>query len=123
MEKIAIVIPLRNAQTTIQKTLESLIKAGAFDFLGNRASLLISMPDIVAKANELKKQSLPNYFWENAEIPEAKNEELKLSTLEEVEREHIKRIIDYTNNNRTKASEILGISRVNLIAKIKKYGI
>lgn len=43
--------------TVNKKTLESLIKAGAFDLLGNRATLLISMPDIVAKANELKKQT------------------------------------------------------------------
>ncbi|HVZ58805.1 MAG TPA: OB-fold nucleic acid binding domain-containing protein, partial [Patescibacteria group bacterium] len=39
-----------------KKTLESLIKAGAFDSFGNRASLLISMPDIVGKITRTKKQ-------------------------------------------------------------------
>ncbi|MBI5044761.1 MAG: DNA polymerase III subunit alpha [Candidatus Levybacteria bacterium] len=38
-----------------KKTLESLIKAGAFDSFGNRASLLISMPDVVAKIAKSKK--------------------------------------------------------------------
>jgi DNA polymerase-3 subunit alpha len=40
-----------------KKTIESLIKAGSFDHFGNRASLLISMPDIVSKAQETKKQA------------------------------------------------------------------
>lgn len=39
-----------------KKTLESLIKAGAFDTFGNRASLLISMPDIMSKITKTKKQ-------------------------------------------------------------------
>src|SRR5690606_33569285 len=33
-----------------------LIKSGAMDEFGNRASLLIAMPDIVSKANMTKKQ-------------------------------------------------------------------
>ncbi len=45
-----------NLSAVNKKTLESLIKAGAFDTFGNRASLLIAMPDVVAKANDMKKQ-------------------------------------------------------------------
>jgi DNA polymerase-3 subunit alpha len=37
--------------------MESLIKAGAMDSFGNRASLLVAMPEIVAKINEIKKQT------------------------------------------------------------------
>lgn len=39
-----------------KKTLESLIKAGAMDIFGNRASLLISFPEIVAECQKTKKQ-------------------------------------------------------------------
>lgn len=39
-----------------KKTVESLIKAGAFDTFGNRASLLITMPDIMSKITKTKKQ-------------------------------------------------------------------
>jgi len=46
-----------NLSAVNKKTVESLIKAGAFDAFGNRASMLIAMPDVVAKANELKKQT------------------------------------------------------------------
>ncbi len=40
-----------------KKTLESLIKAGAFDAFGNRASLLVSMPEIMLKCQQQKKQA------------------------------------------------------------------
>jgi DNA polymerase-3 subunit alpha len=40
-----------------KKTLESLIKAGAFDAFGNRASLLISMPEVMLKAQQQKRQA------------------------------------------------------------------
>lgn len=39
-----------------KKTMESLVKAGAMDAFGNRAALLISLPDIVSKINRYKKQ-------------------------------------------------------------------
>ena len=39
-----------------KKTMESLIKAGALDSFGKRASLLINLPAIVEKTNRLKKQ-------------------------------------------------------------------
>ncbi len=40
-----------------KKTLESLIKAGAMDSFGNRASLLIAMPEVLLKCQQIKKQS------------------------------------------------------------------
>lgn len=46
-----------NLSTVNKKTAESLIKAGAMDSFGNRATLLISLPDMVNKANQLKKQA------------------------------------------------------------------
>ncbi|MDP3941649.1 MAG: DNA polymerase III subunit alpha, partial [bacterium] len=44
--------------TVNKKTLESLVKAGALDSYGNRASLLIAIPEVVSKANQTKKQAL-----------------------------------------------------------------
>lgn len=40
-----------------KKTIESLIKAGAMDEFGNRASLLIAMPEVMQKCQQLKKQA------------------------------------------------------------------
>ena len=45
-----------NLSTINKKTMESLIKAGAMDAFGNRASLLVALPEIVAKVNAMKKQ-------------------------------------------------------------------
>jgi DNA polymerase III subunit alpha len=45
-----------NLSTINKKTMESLIKAGAMDEFGNRASLLIAFPEIVLKINQTKKQ-------------------------------------------------------------------
>ncbi|MBI4084671.1 MAG: DNA polymerase III subunit alpha [Candidatus Levybacteria bacterium] len=44
-----------NLSTVNKKTVESLIKAGAMDAFGNRATLLISLPEMVSKANQMKK--------------------------------------------------------------------
>lgn len=45
-----------NLSTINKKTMESLIKAGAMDKFGNRASLLVAFPEIVIKINQMKKQ-------------------------------------------------------------------
>ncbi|HEX8932366.1 MAG TPA: DNA polymerase III subunit alpha [Patescibacteria group bacterium] len=46
-----------NLTTVNKKTMESLIKSGAMDEFGNRAAMLISLPEIVSKINQIKKQS------------------------------------------------------------------
>ncbi len=45
----------------------------------------------------------------------------RIQPLSEVEREHIFRVLDETEGNRTRASEILGITRQTLINKLKAY--
>jgi DNA polymerase III subunit alpha len=46
-----------NLSTVNKKTIESLVKSGSMDKFGNRASLLIALPEIVNKVNQIKKQS------------------------------------------------------------------
>lgn len=46
-----------NLSAVNKKTVESLIKAGALDAFGNRATLLISFPEMVSKAAQMKKQA------------------------------------------------------------------
>ncbi|MFH1861766.1 MAG: sigma 54-interacting transcriptional regulator [bacterium] len=43
--------------------------------------------------------------------------------LQQIERDHIVRVLRYTNNNRVKAAEILGIGRTTLYDKIEEYQI
>jgi DNA-binding NtrC family response regulator len=48
---------------------------------------------------------------------------LKQLSLDVMEKEHIARVLEYTNWNKTKASKILGINRKTLLEKRKKYNI
>ncbi len=97
----------------------------SYSFPGNVRELMniINSSIIVESGNELKKKSLPSYFLENNHVNFSFDKENTPASLNDVEKEHIRKVLHFTNNNRTHAAEILGISRVNLIAKIKKYNI
>ena len=45
----------------------------------------------------------------------------ELTTLDEIERDHIHRVLIATNNNLSRAADILGITRATLYSKIKRY--
>jgi len=47
----------------------------------------------------------------------------RLVSLEEIEKDHIANVLGMVDNNKTRASEILGIARKTLRSKIDKYGI
>ena len=97
----------------------------SYPFPGNVRELmnLINSAIIVESTNELHKKSLPNYFLENNNSYGELDSEIIPQSLEEMEKKHIKHVLEFTNKNRSKAAEILHISRVNLISKIKKYKI
>ena len=44
-------------------------------------------------------------------------------SLEENEKRHILRVLDYADGNRTRAAQILGINRVSLWRKLSRYGL
>ena len=46
-----------------------------------------------------------------------------VSSLEEVERRHILKVLEESNFNKSKAAQILGIDRKTLHRKAQKYGI
>ncbi|MCP4213158.1 MAG: sigma-54-dependent Fis family transcriptional regulator [bacterium] len=94
-----------------------------YGFPGNIRELMniVNSAIIVEPAGELQKKSLPNYFLENTRTRVDAFQGGPLKSLQEVEKEHIKKVLTHTRNNKTQSAKILGISRVNLIAKIKKY--
>jgi two-component system, NtrC family, response regulator AtoC len=47
----------------------------------------------------------------------------KTPSLQDVEREHIAQVLNQTRGKKTKAAEVLGISRKTLLEKRKKYGL
>jgi transcriptional regulator with PAS, ATPase and Fis domain len=96
-----------------------------YDYPGNVRELMnvINSAVIIESGSELNKKSLPHYFLENSNLQEDLAMDSPLKTLTEIEKEQIKKVFLYTKGNKSKAAKILGISRVNLIAKIKKYQI
>jgi transcriptional regulator with PAS, ATPase and Fis domain len=97
-----------------------------YDFPGNVRELdnIIAEAVVVEAGRTLTRRFLPRYVL-NAVIysrvsavpPSERN------TLSEIEAEHIRHTLELTEGNRTAAAEILGISRVSLISKIKRYDI
>lgn len=67
-----------NLSTVNKKTMESLIKAGAMDSFGKRASLLIAFPEIVSKSSQLKKQAQEGQGSLFGDEEEVKDENLKM---------------------------------------------
>lgn len=76
----------------------------------NGTHLVISGTDIV-----VKKINSPQIL--KAHLPSDEN----FPTLQELEREHINKVLSHFDGNRIKAAKILGIDRVSLWRKIKKH--
>jgi DNA-binding NtrC family response regulator len=51
------------------------------------------------------------------------SEETGLFSLEDLEKEHIRKVISASGKNLSTAAKILGITRSTLYSKIKKYGL
>jgi two-component system response regulator HydG len=84
---------------------------------------IINSAVIIETGSELLKKSLPHYFLENSRAGEPPLPGQALQSLSEMEKEQIRRVLAQTKGNKSQAAKILGISRVNLLAKIKKYQI
>ena len=87
-----------------------------YPFPGNVRELrnVIERCLVNARASEIGVEGLP------ANITRG-DKAVKMKSLEEVEREHIAAVLDATRGKKSKAAEVLGISRKNLLEKRKKY--
>lgn len=113
-------------QKDIQRISEPAMRLlNQYDFPGNIRELMniINSAVIIETGGELLKKSLPHYFLENSRVSEAVLPGAPLQSLSEMEKEQIRRVLAQTRGNKSQAAKILGISRVNLLAKIKKYQI
>ena len=96
-----------------------------YSFPGNVRELmnLINSAIIIESGNELQKKSLPGYCMEDMNASTDLIDNTAPSSLKEVEKKHLTKVLSYTNGNKSKAAKILGISRVTLLSKIKQYKI
>jgi len=96
-----------------------------YSFPGNVRELmnLINSAIIIESGNEIQKKSLPGYCMENMSPTTDFIDDSAPSSLKELEKNHLRKVLSYTKGNKSKAAKMLGISRVTLLSKIKQYKI
>ncbi|CCH49091.1 sigma-54-dependent transcriptional regulator [Pseudodesulfovibrio piezophilus] len=94
----------------------------SYDWPGNVRELrnVLERALILTDNNVITDQALPKEILNCSATCEDSPPPMSLET---VEKEHILRILSYYDNNKQKASEVLGIGRKTLYRKILKYGI
>lgn len=90
-----------------------------YSFPGNVRELrnVVERAVLYATGHEIMLAELPEYVRASAA-----GQQKKMS-LEELERAYIAEILDYTHGKKSRAAQILGISRKTLLEKRKKYGL
>ena len=96
----------------------------AYPFPGNVRELenIIERAVIVCQGETLRAENLPEHITgQQKEIQAATGD--RLTTLEELEKEHIARVLKHTRGNISQAAQILGVQRNTIKNKIKRYGL
>ncbi len=93
----------------------------SYDFPGNVRELehIIERAVILADGNAVEPKHLPGRF--QSSDPPPLNAGRKFITLAEMEKRHILEVLDATGGNKSKAVQLLGISRAALWRKLKQF--
>ncbi len=94
-----------------------------YHFPGNVRELenVIAGAVVLETTDTIGLQSLPAYLRKAAHHAASASAETR-RPLADVEADHIRSVLEFTHGNRTAAARILGISRMGLIAKLKRLG-
>lgn len=105
-------------RTGMKLTAEAISALRAYSFPGNVRELrnLLERAVVESMENELGLADLPAHIRE-------RGAKVKKPSLEDLERNYIAEILDYTRGKKSRAAAILGISRKTLLEKRKKYGL
>ena len=76
----------------------------------------------LAKGDTIAQEHLPDYIC-NLSIETYRFSQGPLPTLEDQEKRYIQWVLDKTDNNKTQAAKIMGIDRVSLWRKLKRFGL
>jgi DNA-binding NtrC family response regulator len=76
---------------------------------------------VMAQDSSIRLSDLPEDFLQFSVQTFRRNSSGKLPNLEQIEAKYIRWVLDRTGQNKTKAAEVLGIDRVSLWRKIKRF--
>jgi DNA-binding NtrC family response regulator len=110
----------KDVQNINKESMELLCQYG---WPGNIRELENVIERAVALTNgpEITVNELPEYI-SNLSIETYRRQDSEVPTLEEQEKNYIKWVLDKCEGNKTKAAKIMGIDRVSLWRKMKRYG-
>ncbi len=96
-----------------------------YDYPGNVRELenLVASAVVLERGDALTRESLPGELVRALTAAAPVHVLGAHRTLAQVEAEHIRSVVEQAGGNRTLAAQILGISRVGLLGKMKRYGI
>ncbi|MES9832400.1 MAG: sigma-54 dependent transcriptional regulator [Candidatus Thiodiazotropha sp. DIVDIV] len=102
---------------------QALIALSEYDYPGNVRELenIIERSIVLAHEKTIKTADLPTALVERS-VHVVRETAGRLPTLAEREADYIKYVLERSGDNRTKAAKALGIDRVSLWRKLKKYG-
>jgi DNA-binding NtrC family response regulator len=112
----------RMGKNVTEISTEALDLLKAYDFPGNVRELenIIERGVAIATGSGIEAASLPDDLRDLA-IRTFRKKEGRLPSLEEQERDYIKWVLQEAGGNQTLAAQILGIDRVSLWRKLKRY--
>lgn len=112
----------RSGRDGVRLSTDALNALSSYDFPGNVRELrnIIEHAVLTASDDVIEPSGLPEYLRSAARLMRSRKTKPSLAELEAV---YIREVLEHTRGNKTRAAEILGISRKNLYEKMRRYNI
>lgn len=112
----------RNGRAELELSSAALELLLDYDFPGNVRELrnIIERAVLGSTRESIEAEHLPEYLRSTSRLMQSRSHKPSLAEIEAV---YIREVIEYTRGNKTRAAEILGISRKNLYEKMHRYQI
>jgi len=112
----------RSGRSGVRLSNEALEALTSYDFPGNVRELrnIIEHAVVTSTDDVIEVAGLPEYLRSAARLMQSRKTKPSLAELEAV---YIREVLEHTRGNKTRAAEILGISRKNLYEKMRRYNI